>query len=144
MHAAATGERVSAAKSVGTPSAMAEPAGASAAVVRRPLSPRKFFAMLYETDTVVAAAAVRRPRTGGAATVTKDVDDDDGQRRPRPAVPAAVAAISHRQQTVATAIVRPAAAYVEHTFSAGLTAFREYDSPKTEICWNFNNFFFMF
>lgn len=130
MHAAAAAtdaaERVSAAMSAAT-SVTAESAATSAAVVRRPLSPRKFFAMLYETDTAVAPAAVRRPRGAGAPTAGKDADGD-GPRWPRPAVPAAYATVSHRHHTAvatAAAIVRPAAAYVEHSFSAGLTAFRE-------------------
>lgn len=92
--------------------------------------------MLYETDAV---AEVRRPGV-------RDYDDDDedggdgikdcgkrlcsGLRRSRPPVPATVTATTATatdplQQTVV--VVRPAAAYVEHTFAAGLTAFREYN-----------------
>ncbi|XP_025417046.1 homeobox protein rough [Sipha flava] len=99
----------------------------AAVVVRRPLSPRKFFAMLYETDAVTD---VRRPGVCG------DEDHDDnkdcgkrpcsGSRKSRPPVPATVTATTvtnPAQQTVV--VVRPAAAYVEHTFAAGLTAFLE-------------------
>ncbi|XP_022179106.1 homeobox protein rough-like [Myzus persicae] len=95
--------------------------------VRRPLSPRKFFAMLYETDATAAAAEnVRRPLHGRAADVP--LQQWYGLRRPRPSVPAQLAAAatsgtSLQQHTVV--VVRPTAAYVEHTFAAGLTAFLE-------------------
>lgn len=72
--------------------------------VRRPLSPRKFFAMLYEPDEPADVTEVRRPNAAAAAAV-------------------AVAGPGPRQAVV----VRPAAvAYVEHSFAAGLSAFREY------------------
>lgn len=102
----------------------------SGVAVRRPLSPRKFFAMLYETDADVAAAAaadVRRPHHGRASDVP--LHQRYGLRRPSvPAQLAAAAAASDtslQQHTVV--VVRPTAAYVEHTFAAGLTAFREYN-----------------
>lgn len=96
----------------------------SGVAVRRPLSPRKFFAMLYETDAV--AENVCRPLQGRAGDVP--LQQWYGLRRPRPpVVPVQLAATSDtslQQHTVV--VVRPTAAYVEHTFAAGLTAFREY------------------
>ncbi|XP_003248166.1 homeobox protein rough-like [Acyrthosiphon pisum] len=97
----------------------------SGVAVRRPLSPRKFFAMLYETDADVAAAAedVRRPHPGRAG----DVPLHQWYGLRRPSVPGQLAAAasdaSLQQHTVV--VVRPTAAYVEHTFAAGLTAFLE-------------------
>lgn len=86
-------------------------------VVRRPLSPRKFFAMLYETDAV----DVRRPQAVAKAAATADDMNQYELRRSRMSVPAAT--VDTLQQTVV--VVRPAAAYIEHTFAAGLTAFRK-------------------
>lgn len=91
----------------------------SGMAVRRPLSPRKFFAMLYETDAA-ASEHVRRPLDG-------DVPLQQWYGLRRPPVPVQLAAASDpplQQHTVV--VVRPTAAYVEHTFAAGLTAFREY------------------
>jgi len=92
-------------------------AGGAAVVVRRPLSPRKFFAMLYETDT----AEVRRP-LADAAPVRQPESRSYGPSATA-FVPATIAANAFRQTVV---VVRPTAAYVERTFAAGLTAFREY------------------
>jgi len=98
----------------------------SGVAVRRPLSPRKFFAMLYETDADAAAEDVRgRPHHGRAGDVP--LHQWYGLRRPSVPVQLAAAAASDaslQQHTVV--VVRPTAAYVEHTFAAGLTAFREY------------------
>ncbi|XP_027838620.2 homeobox protein rough-like [Aphis gossypii] len=91
----------------------------SGVAVRRPLSPRKFFAMLYETDAATAAEHVRRPLHG-------DVPLQQWYGLRRPPVPVQLAAVSDpplQQHTVV--VVRPTAAYVEHTFAAGLTAFLE-------------------
>lgn len=104
----------------------------SGVAVRRPLSPRKFFAMLYETDADVAAAAedVRRLHHGRAGDVP--LHQWYGLRRPSVSVQPATAAASDtslQQHTVV--VVRPTAAYVEHTFAAGLTAFREYNIRLT-------------
>ncbi|KAL5242759.1 hypothetical protein ACI65C_010169 [Semiaphis heraclei] len=99
----------------------------SGVAVRRPLSPRKFFAMLYETDAAVAEN-VCRPLQGRAGDVP--LQQWYGLRRPRPpvvpvqlAATAATSDTSLQQHTVV--VVRPTAAYVEHTFAAGLTAFLE-------------------
>lgn len=84
--------------------------------------------MLYETDAV---ADVRRPG------VREDDGEDRGKRQysglriSQPPVPVAITTVAEAaaadplQQTVV--VVRPTAAYVEHTFAAGLTAFREYN-----------------
>ncbi|XP_015365526.1 PREDICTED: homeobox protein rough-like [Diuraphis noxia] len=99
----------------------------SGVAVRRPLSPRKFFAMLYETDAAAAAENVCRPLQGRAVDVP--LQQWYGLRRPRPPIPVQLAATaansdtSLQQRTVV--VVRPTAAYVEHTFAAGLTAFLE-------------------
>jgi len=83
--------------------------------------------MLYETDAAAAVENVRRPLHGRAADVP--LQQWYGLRRPRPSIPQQLAAgaisdTSLQQHTVV--VVRPTAAYVEHTFAAGLTAFREY------------------
>lgn len=97
----------------------------SGVAVRRPLSPRKFFAMLYETDAAATAEDGRRPHLGRAGDIP--LHQLYGLRRPSVPVQLAAAATSDmslQQHTVV--VVRPTAAYVEHTFAAGLTAFREY------------------
>uniref|UniRef100_A0A2H8TW26 Homeobox protein rough n=1 Tax=Melanaphis sacchari TaxID=742174 RepID=A0A2H8TW26_9HEMI len=96
----------------------------SGVAVRRPLSPRKFFAMLYETDAAAAAEHARRPLHGRAVDVP--LQQWYGLRRPSVPVQLAAAVPSEpslQQHTVV--VVRPTAAYVEHTFTAGLTAFLE-------------------
>ncbi|XP_025208417.1 homeobox protein rough-like [Melanaphis sacchari] len=91
----------------------------SGVAVRRPLSPRKFFAMLYETDA--AAEHARRPLHGRAVDVP--LQQWYGLRRPSvpvqlaAAVPRSVAATAHT-----VVVVRPAP---RRTFTAGLTAFLE-------------------
>jgi hypothetical protein len=96
----------------------------SGVAVRRPLSPRKFFAMLYETDAAAAAAEhARRPLNGRAGDVP--LQQWYGLRRPSVPVQLTAAADPSLQQHTVV-VVRPTAAYVEHTFAAGLTAFREY------------------
>ncbi|XP_060839464.1 homeobox protein rough-like isoform X2 [Rhopalosiphum padi] len=94
----------------------------SGVAVRRPLSPRKFFAMLYETDAAAAAEHARRPLHGRAGDVP--LQQWYGLRRPSVPVQLAAAADPSLQQHTVV-VVRPTAAYVEHTFAAGLTAFLE-------------------
>lgn len=106
---------------------MTECGGEAAVVVRRPLSPRKFFAMLYETD----ATEVRRP------TVVQHLHEEFANATVPYATAVAVPANVLRQTAVvvvrptATAAAAAAAAYVERTFAAGLTAFREYTHTHT-------------
>lgn len=94
----------------------------AAIVVRRPLSPRKFFAMLYETDA--AASDGSRPR-GETHMHQLQLCEP---RRPRPSAPSTAGGHLHQ----AVVVVRPAAAYVQHTFATGLTAFREYHTSSTQ------------
>lgn len=100
---------------VGTSYADAAMTESGAAVVRKPpLSPRKFFAMLYETD----AADTGRSR---AATASPPPGS------PSPVRSAAVPPAEPVPRQAVVAVVRPAVAYVEHhTFAAGLSAFRKY------------------
>ncbi|VVC40218.1 Homeobox domain, metazoa,Homeobox domain,Homeobox domain-like,Homeobox, conserved site [Cinara cedri] len=94
---------------------MTESGAAVAAVRSRPLSPRKFFAMLYETDA----------RETGAQT---DAVRHRPAQPPRPPIPVPTSAadpVCPRQLQQAVVVVRPVVAHVEHTFAAGLTAFLE-------------------
>lgn len=99
---------------------MTESASAAAVVRKPPLSPRKFFAMLYETD---AGRSSPQPPPGSPSPV-------------RPAAVPPAEPVVPRQAVVA--VVRPAVAYVEHhTFAAGLSAFRKYArcrSPRSGWC----------